>query len=151
MSVFAGWPHEVPRVCVLMGGLPVFVFFFTELQPPSVCVLSVIRTSDSTPPRTFLHKTSRSVCVCLSCRLGHVLYLTHAAPRLTLPLVVLLPRSLQNPPGGKAFRVFAVIWEPQRAASPNRKSHLCCWKGGNQAMLSNSMTEMFLAFLHYTG
>lgn len=123
------WINTWSPLCLCINGW--LICFLREPQPLSVCVQSVIRVSDDT--LTFLRKNLKSICLCVSViyvslqkRLGRALYLTHAAPRLTLPSCFSLPLSLQNPPGGKAFRVFAVIWVPQRAASPNRK---CTWVG----------------------
>lgn len=95
MSVFVRLTHEVPCVCVKMGGLSVFSGSFSLY----LFVSQLSSVSDNTLTWSILCKTwGLSVCVCMSSRpdckrLGHVLYLTHAAPRLTLPLVSLFPAA----------------------------------------------------------
>lgn len=153
--VFLRWINAWSLLCLYKNGW--FICFHKELQSLSVCVSAVSRVSDNTMTWTILFKTWSLlfVCVChpaltakgldMSC-LWHMPH-----PDWLFLLFLSLPCSLHNPPGGKAFRVFAVIWVPQRAASPNRKQLLGCWIGGNQALLSNSMSEMFLALLHFRG
>lgn len=151
MSVFVSLTHQVHRVCVKTAGLSVF----SVLQ--SLFVSQLSSTSDDTLTWMILCKTwSLSFCLCMSPRsdrkkAGTCPVSDTCRTQTDSPSCFSLLCSLHNPPGGKAFRVFAVIWVPQRAASPNKKAHLGCWIGSNQALLSNPMTEMFLALLHFRG
>lgn len=121
-SFFVGLTHEVPCDFETMASLSVFSGCCNLCLRPS-CQQSDRHADVSNPPQ----KTWSPVFMCArqpgltakSWDMSFFFYTCHThtdSSRLSL-------RSLHNPPGGKAFRVFAVIWVHQRASSSNRTSN----------------------------
>lgn len=82
---------------------------------------------------------------------GQVLYLTHTTPWLTPCFFFFFPTAFTTLPEGR--RSGCSLWFEcpggQRRQTESTTRHH--WIGSNQAPLSNSKTEMFLALLHFRG
>ncbi len=150
MSVFHGLTQAAPCVLCKTGW---FICFLRELQPLSVCVLSVIRVSDKhtdvdvspKKPKVYLF-----VCIC-HLRLRDMLCIWH----MPHPHWLFLPCLSSLQPSKPSWRegvpgVRSDLSAPEGSFT-KQKAHSGWWIGGNQALLSNSMTEMFLALLHFMG
>lgn len=108
MSVFVGLPHEVPCDFERMASLSVFSGCCNLCLRPS-CQPSDRHADVNNPLQKPEVMCARQLGLTTKSR-DISSFLKHAAPGLTPPACVSFPhRSLHNPPGGKAFRVFAVI------------------------------------------
>lgn len=124
MSFFVGLTHEVPCDFERMAGLSVFS------GRCNLCLRRSCQPSDRHADVNNPPQKPEVACLCVHVnrawlqKAGTCPVFWHMPhPGWLLPPVSLFPRSLHNPPGGKAFRVFAVIWVHQRASSSNRTSN----------------------------
>lgn len=129
--------------------------FFSQGAAISICLSASLSSVCQT--WTILWKNLKSVCLCVhvirAClQKGWDTSCTWHMPRPDWPSLLFLS-SLQ--PSQPSWRegvpgVCCDLSAPEGGFS-KQKAHLGCWIGGNQALLSNSMTEMFLALLHFRG
>lgn len=155
MSASVGITHEDP-LCLCRKRV---LYLFSQGAWPSVCVLSVVRVSDNTLTWTFLRKKKTEVylfvCAC------HVYVSLQKAGTCSVSNTCRTQADsslffLSSPAAFKTLlegrRSGCLLWfECPRGRLHQTKSPLGRLNRRNQAQLSNSMTEMFLALLHSRG
>ena len=143
-----------PVFCVKNGR---FICFFRELLPLSVCFQSIIRVSDNTLTWTYcisVKPQSLSVCICHLCLSANgwdMFSIWHMPHPDLLSLFFLSSLQPSKPSWREGVLGVRCDLSAPEGGFAKQKVHLGFWMGGNQALLSNSMSEMFLALLHSRG